>query len=349
MLRNNVISQQRHREALATAVTSRRFSLFNIWRTWAATQRQLSETLQVALERKRLRCLSSFMSQWRTNSHNNALLRRVLTTAIDSWRTSLGAAGYEAEYSLLQRCFAAWQVAAHVQLEERRDGVLALAAENTHDRSLLNTALNALRKEAEWASEKESYLPLAHAALLSWRETTLISESHLESLAAKQHYVNSVKEKVFTAWSGHATAIACNVSVFYMKWQVDQRRKSVLAAWRQVISERRKWELRRAEAEAVRSKNNSPTVGCTQGVPEIVVDVQQHMQSPHPAGLSWLTTGGDSAGDFSASAAGTTPSSGARSVAPVKCGSSESWHAKAEEWRQRRAFYSGGGGAVIWN
>ena len=338
MLRTNVAVQQRHRDALETSVFSRRSSLFNAWRTWAAQQRQLSETLHVALERKRLRCLSSFMLEWRTNSHNDALLRRVFTAALDSWRESLGAAGYEADFSLLQRCFASWNVAAHVQREERRDGVLALAAETTHEITLLTTAFTALKKEVKWANEKESYLPLTHAALLSWREATLTSRSHLRSLAAQHHYENALKQRVFNTWNSHATAIACRVSVFYLKWRVDQRRRSVLAAWRQVLSDRRKWEVRRAGAEALRSKHSSPS-GTPQGLTEGVVQVQQHCsQRPPDGAFFWTSSPGGSGG----SGSGTTPSTGAHSVTPVLCGSGESWHAKAAEWRQRRALYSGG-------
>jgi hypothetical protein len=330
LLRDNVSTQQRHRTALATAVSSRRAALFTAWRSWAAEQRQLAETLDVALERKRLRCLSSFLHQWRTNAHNTSLLRRVFTAACDSWRSSLGAAGYEADFSLLSQCFAAWQIAAHVQREERRDGALDLAAESTRERSLLATAFTALRKEAEWATEKESYLPLAHASLLSWREATLTSRSHMASLAAQQHYEDNLKKKVLTVWSGYATVVACRVSVFYVKWQLDERRRAVISAWRNVIAERQKWESRRAEAEILRNKHSSPGVDSIQAVgaavTEIVVDVQSQQR--------WLTP--------ISQGAGTTPSTGARSVTPVQCGSSESWHAKAAEWRRRQEFYTTG-------
>jgi len=336
MLRDNVATQQKHRYALETAVLSRRSSLFKAWRTRTAEQRQLSETLHIALERKRLRCLSSLMQEWRTASHNNALLRRVFTAAIDSWSTCLGAAGYEADFSLLQHGFAAWQVAAHVQREERRDGVLALAADSIHKRTLLFLAFTALRKEAEWGNERERYLPLAHALLLSWREATLTSRSHMASLAAQRHYEDSLLSKVLTVWRDKSTAIACRVSVFYLKWQIDQKRRLVLAAWRQVIAEKRKWESRRVGAEALRSKHSSPVASGPLAVNE-VVDLQQ--QPP-------CTTG--SAGTFNTFAAGTTPSTGAQSVTPLMCGSSDSWHAKAAEWRQRKEIYSGDSrGAVV--
>ncbi|KAH7619108.1 hypothetical protein Ndes2526B_g06061 [Nannochloris sp. 'desiccata'] len=335
MLRNNADTQQRHRCALETAVSSRRSSLFKAWRIWTTEQRQLSETLHVALERKRLRCLSSHMQEWRIASHNDALLRRVFTAASDRWRACLGAAGYEAEFSLLQQGFAAWQVAAHVQREERRDGVLALAAESTRERALLSSAFTALKREAEWANERGSYLPLAHALFLSWREATLTSRSHMASLAAQQHYEYSLKEKVLTVWSDNATATACRVSVFYLKWQVDHKRRSVLAAWRQIIAKKQKWESRRVEAEVLRSKHSSPLASGALDVGEV-----GFQQQPHH--VHWVTPHNNSAGTFNTSAAGTTPSTGARSVTPLMCGSSDSWHAKAAEWRQRQELYSGG-------
>jgi hypothetical protein len=273
------------------------------------------------------------MQTWRTNSHNNALLRRVFTAACDSWRSSLGAAGYEADFSLLQRCLAAWQVASHVQLEERREGVLAQAAENTHERSLLTTAFTALRKEAQWAAEKENYLPLAHASLLLWWEATLTSKSHLASFAAQQHYEDSLKKKVLTVWSGHATAIACRVSVFYLKWQIDEKRRSVLDAWRHVIVERQKWEVRRAEAEELRSKHSFPVCSSSLQPTIAVNEVVVRLSTPaNSAGTS----------NTSSAATGTTPSTGARSITPVMYASSGLWHSKAAEWRQRQELYSGG-------
>jgi hypothetical protein len=342
VLRENIAIQQRHRYILTTAALSRKSSLFTAWRMWAAEQRQLAETLHVALERRRLGCLSSCMQQWRTNSHNTALLRRVFAAACDSWRSSLGASGYEADFALLQQSFSAWQVGAHIQREERRDGVLALAAESSHARTLLHTAFTALRKEAEWAKEKESYIPLAHAALLSWRDVTLNSESHMASLAAQQYYENRLKHKVLDAWNSYATALACSVSVFYLKWQIDQPRRLVLAAWRQVVSERQKWELRRAEAEALRNKHSylpQDAVALT----EIEVNSVQmeHQQNQHRPTVHWATPVSCSTNTLnSRTSAGTTPSSGARSVTPVM-GSTESWHAKAAEWRQRQDFHSG--------
>jgi hypothetical protein len=344
MLRKNAVTQQSHRYTLETALLSRLSCRFKAWRTWTAEQRQLSETLHVALDRRRLRCLSSLMQEWHTASHNSALLRRVFTAAIDSWRACLGAAGYEADFSLLQQVFAAWQVAAHVQREERRDGVLALAADSTRERALLTSAFTALKKEAEWANERDSYLPLAHALLLSWREAALSSRSYMISLAAQQHYEDSLKEKVLTVWRDNSTAIACRVSVFYLKWQVDQRRKSVLAAWRQVLAEKQKWESRRVEAEALRSKHSSPLASGPLAVNE-VVDFEQQ-----PRHVCWSTPSTSGAGTFTASAAGTTPSTGARPVTHLMCGSSDSWHAKAAEWRQRKELYSSNSrGAVVSN
>ena len=332
--------------------SQRAAAVLETWRHWAAVKTQCRDTLQIAVERRRFRTLTTSLQKWRSNAHAAALLRRVLTRACELWRGQIGAAGYEAEFSVMQRFFSAWHLAAHHQMEERREGILALAAQRLSDRRLLKHAFSAMKREVEWANEKEHYVPLAHAALLAWRHTAATSEAHTASTAAQQHYNTALKRRAFNAWITVSTATACVVSLFYLKWQSDRPLAAALQAWRGAVAAQRRWDSRRSAAEVVRKKHASPGGVCD----SMGNSVDKHGSSSTAALIhsavavhrmrefAFLTPSSSATTDSNnRSRASPKSSSGAHSVTPLYAGSSsaESWHAKAEEWRRRRDVTAG--------
>ena len=359
MLRAYAATKREHNAILDSFTTRHRAAVLQAWREWSARRRHLQEVLEVSLERSRLRSLSRALHQWRKNAHATALLRRVFSSACERWRLSCGAAGYEAEFALLQGCFAAWQLATHMQLEDRRRGMLQLAAEGLRERHLLSTAFRALRNEAAWTRDRESYQPLARAALVAWRILTAASEARAVTVATRRHCDLGMLQRSFMAWRNAATAVACRVSVFYLKWQNDSPMRRALKAWQAAVAETKKWEALRAEAEAMRSRHASPATipslspvlamqspprGVSPGVavwstPASAIVVSS--SSRHVTEMTWVLT------KETAKRTAATHSSGAHSIGPVNSQShsqsrgaaSEVWQARAEEWRQRQALY----------
>lgn len=245
--------------------------------------------------------------------------------------------------------------------------MLALAAEGQRERRLLSSAFRALRDEAAWSRERDSYRPLARAALVAWRLLAAASEVHAANAAARHHRDYILLQRAFTAWRGAATIVACRVSVFYLKWQNDWPIRRALQAWRAAVDERKKWEALRAEAEAMRSRHSSPaTIASLSPAVEMQRPVPPSPASPTGAAavssnrqvtninrerreVTWVLT------SESATRTAATHSSGAQSIGPMSSEqqrsqnnrrtSGEVWQARAEEWRQRQAVYLAGGRA----
>lgn len=302
-------TQKRCREALVIRTRRYTVAVLTAWAARATYRKMMRERLREAETIGLQNRLFNAFACWRVNVKNVSLLRRVFGRAVEWWKASSGAALYENEFVLLNRCVFAWQLAAHAQTESRRWNMLSLAANNKYERMLLTKAFAALRESSLMATHnlcpQEERLPMTRVAFIAWKAVHVRSEGNVALEMARRHHAKVVAGRTLQIWRNYATAMACRVSMFWMRWRVDDPCKRALQVWRQIVTQKRRWESRRLKALSLQQRVSG--------------------DGPPPSHAGTVNT---SSASFSGEA------SCSRSAGPGMV-----WLAKADDWRQRRELY----------
>jgi len=199
-LRAHAAHQVWRRDALAHATRRRMGTMLQAWKAWAQTSRHRRRLLDAATASSERRLLANSLQHWRQAAAGRALLRRVLGTACALWQEQCGAAAYEAEFSLVQRCFAAWQLGMHAAHEERRERVMEAAAHRFRAQHLVTAGFSAFKAAVEGGIERQAAIPLMRAMLEMWRLAALGALGGGQGSLELRHRDKKLLSTAFLTW-----------------------------------------------------------------------------------------------------------------------------------------------------
>ena len=129
-----------------------------------------------------------------------ALLRRVLGTAVELWQEEVGARLHAANFEALRRTFGAWQLLVIQREAERRQHILWNAAVAFREKQLLLAGLSAFVAAAAEARECARLLALRGPAFAMWRQLAATSRRHWDYEAARRVRRQWLLRQALAAW-----------------------------------------------------------------------------------------------------------------------------------------------------